>query len=344
MFYQYFWSFHQANEYAMALGKTIAYRSMRDLLKNGSVNKVSVSCSMIQVHDEDRELGDNLTEYFRYLAQLSPDSVTRVIRLRLLHESRVKGLVNETSLWSGLIESGELDFKLTTSTIASQILIPGTLYLSRETFWVCLTTDDQTSSTFRVDTVHSDSERHYTQISEVNYRLSVIEIGEYIPRQSIETQESNSLQAKIIVFVITWTHPIFIENAFGLAEAITECSHNLTMTTNQQVEVYVAAEMSLQVYNYFQDNGTTIMIHIPVSTVDDMTVFGKHSIVYNSEHPSYEKVFGRIPIMRYIYLFHYKHTMIWSYNQLSINHLCDNVFSNTFIEIPKNTFLYYLRP
>jgi hypothetical protein len=83
--------------------------------------------------------------------------------------------------------------------------------------------------------------------------------------------------------------------------------------------------MSTSVYQYLQEQ-SDMVIHIPVSTVDKATLFTEYSVLYNSEQVSFEAVFGRSGLMRYKYLFFQHHTMLWSYDQVSMEHFRDHVF------------------
>jgi hypothetical protein len=340
---------------ADALGKVVHYRSFHALLQDANATATSTNedgmlphCSVVQVHDDIREFSTEelIMQVPNLLRHLSyPQQRVMIIRLQILQEKIAKAPLNPLLPWRKMIDAGELDFKLSMSTTSSQILIPGVLYFPTDTYWICLSTDDPTESSFQIDTVYSDSERHYTVVSEIGDQLSVIEIGEYISHQlskdsvcnnptekTFANDDNSNKSIPTVIFVITWTFPIFVENAFGLAEAMAEYYFTKQQQSDMKVQVYVAPDMNLNIYDYFQEDKNKLLIHVPISTVDDVTMFAKYSVIYNSEQTTYDKVFGTFTISRYMYLFHHKSTVIWSYNDLSTIYLREQVFANTVSE------------
>ncbi len=266
---EYFTSNYDMNEIANMLDKTVEYHSLEALV--GVSMSMSMSsngpplthsqCSIIQIQDDEREFRHNLVDYLSsILDYLSDNRSIPIIRLQILHPTRAKSLPNPYSPWSKLLESRTLDFKLTISTLSSQILIPGKMYTSKESYWLCITTDDPMTQSFLIKTVYSDSEKHYTLFSEFGGdRLSVIEIGDYHPTppsattavedsRGVDAHTTDGDQPNRVIIVITWSHPIFVDNAFGLAESIVE--YLSTIDVGVEIDVYIAVEMSVSMYDY----------------------------------------------------------------------------------------------
>ncbi len=134
------------------------------------------------------------------------------------------------------------------------------MYTSKESYWLCITTDDPMTQSFLIKTVYSDSEKHYTLFSEFGGdRLSVIEIGDYHPTppsattavedsRGVDAHTTDGDQPNRVIIVITWSHPIFVDNAFGLAESIVE--YLSTIDVGVEIDVYIAVEMSVSMYDY----------------------------------------------------------------------------------------------
>ena len=125
-----------------------------------------------------------------------------------------------------------------------------------------------------------------------------------------------------VIILITTSMRIFIENCFGLQYILQK---QLGYT-----HVYVAVEINIPLYTTLQDEADRlggVLIHIVLSSLD-MTPFGRHAIVYNSEQIVYSAVYDEGKL-RYYSLLYDRQYVMWSYDSLTTQYWKEIVFSSS---------------
>ena len=363
------WNYFYANEVASMLGKTIEYRSMSELLSVAHDIDSEVErpqCSVIQFNP-DHECEPfmmsmtQLEAVMRYLTMTDSDSTvcnmnqdtescvqvdgnshsTRVIVIQYSLEALPE--VNSTIPYTSVSNQTHIDLltlpglerRLTLSASASS------LYLRRwDDMWTsfCSNSDAALNEGFTMNTIYSDGDRASRQW-DPDYGLTTVTVGSYNTMDSPKHVEDRVIGNMKLIIVLTWSIHIFTENAFALASTIQDLIDNHEFPDDWSIEVYVSAEMSWAVYDYLHTRDPlSEIIHIAVSAVDDVTIFGKHTVIYNSEQISYSSVFSQIGLRRYQTIFQRANAMIWSYDNVTTQYWKDILFGTN--DISKQRMLY----
>ncbi len=355
---QTIWNYYHANEVAQYLGKSIEYFGISELLERSNSatartsddrdmsildEEVRSQCSVIQFNTGySIEFGlsnnNNPKEVIEYLAYSDSDGHANARIIVLNWKSQHQTKVDTNNTLSSMVEELLAD-KTTASTppltssvnnierdFSMKVYFTST-WLANNYFIAqsssCNVPKSSHNIPFKLCTIDAGSRSIISFFENGGTAgLSIIYMGQY---QQSTTREYNKLpQIGKTIIVLTNSMNTFTENIFGLANGIS------SIQQDKQIEVYIATEMNWHIYEYLMTKAEKV-IHIAISAVD-ITLFGRHSILYNSEQPFFSAIFGH-GLARYQSLFLDNDIMIWSFDQRTTQYLQEIVFKYNNIDI-----------
>ena len=325
------WNYFYASEVAVLLEKEVDYVPLAELW--------SEYAQYTENTNQETPIGDYSWQYLHLcdVIQFQPEFTIQLFEER--HDQR-----NGTDYASIVGLAKYLSFQNHSSSYSkwlSQIISIEYSHLSTSLKDVF---DWQLSSTWMLNFYHNGKQVGYynDRLNEKRKNWSTIRIGRSFDdsrivanyeqsssRNSCPSHQQSPKKKKVtkdsIVIVLTSTQYVFLDNLFAIQEQLKDIGFP---------HVYASAEWSPLMYELLEHKSKQLpavisgeaeglVLHIAVSALD-ITLFGKYSVIYNSEQLWAQIVFG-YGFPRYQQLFFEQKTMIWTFSNDTLEFFTGNL-------------------